>query len=226
MSKGQEEDDVYFEAIVQDDYNRAAPPPLSKEQAWERIQYELAAASVVIPRRTKVWRALSKQWRNAVVALLVIGIGFYALHEKKDVSFSLASKQAASTMDANEDFKVVTENAKYVAAAPKYVPEGYAFSHVNALTNSDSPNIQVVLIYMNGKTQLSITRYFKNQRPGPDSNTIGQVEKTQVMLGKTQADLYTFKDGSLMMTWDVGDVHLIVRGKLTKSEMLKLGESL
>lgn len=109
---------------------------------------------------------------------------------------------------------------------PKYLPEGYEFSHVNFLAMGGEGSSELELVYKNGSTMLRLSEMVIRNQYGGSFNFDNEDTKIKdVSIRGEQGTLLNFKDGSSMIIWSLGDYHLTLNSRLPESDAIRIAES-
>ncbi|WP_019537526.1 DUF4367 domain-containing protein [Paenibacillus ginsengihumi] len=109
---------------------------------------------------------------------------------------------------------------------PNYMPEGFELSYVNVQPQGRPGSSELELVYKNGSSTIHLTEMvIHNQYGGTFSFDNVDTEMKDVHIRGEKGNLLTFKDGSSMLIWRLGDYHLTLNSRLPESDAVRIAES-
>ncbi|MCZ7398921.1 MAG: DUF4367 domain-containing protein, partial [Candidatus Methanoperedens sp.] len=114
----------------------------------------------------------------------------------------------------------VRKEVNFTVLSPSYLPEGYVFESATVFKYD---KIEIVsLTYKNGSQMLLLSEKLKDDtNQAPD---FGDVEK--VSINGAEGKIMSGFGESKMLTWNIGNLELMLSGPLSKEEMIKIAGSI
>lgn len=253
MKENQSYVDQLIDEVIQENFDKAPEPPVSKEEALEKIQKQM--------RYKKKQNPFKRNLKKVIVAAILIVVVSTSFFQPQNASaFNWITKLfikaqgtitqlmgtigEPSTSDENKptpqvirhqgEVKLVTMRlseaqtvASFSIVLPKKVPEGFSLRDVTVELVDDEKSDQVVVHYKRGEETLTIREINIKKQVG---YSIGvDHEDTNIMevdINGAMGTLLIFKDGSKKLIWMHQDIQYMIDSQLSEQDINQIAESM
>ncbi|MEQ6376922.1 DUF4367 domain-containing protein [Bacillaceae bacterium S4-13-56] len=252
--KNKKEDQLekLIKETIHSDLENSPDPPLSVEEAWEKLNSKrdrspkktftvpkivvaailfllLGSSLFMIPNSGNAFKPLTEMYHTASDSVTRIFI-----KSETDSAPKESNLPSPDNFEVGEPFtteKMPLEDAQKVTAfpirVPKYIPEGFTLQDVTVLSNHVEKSQDIYLNYFNNEKRFAINQILMGEMYGSGRvNGVDESSIEEISINGEQATLIQYKEDLFEIIWTNQSYEISISGTLSRDEIIAIAESL